>query len=153
MRIAAAACSVVVLVAAFLMLSPKGPGEDALNELAVAGGEDSVGLSPAAYGIGSGQLYVSRRVANASYGRPIPAGSLQPAEQAEPVGAPHARGSLLRITNPRNWQAIEVRVAEQLFDERAILLPARVADSLGLGDSMSVFVEVLSTGRAVGFAP
>lgn len=149
----AMACSVAILVATFWMLSSKGPGESALDELAVAGGGDSVGLSLAAYGMRSGQLYVSRRVADASYGQPRPASGQQPAEQVELVRAPHARGSLLRITNPRNWRAIEVRVAEQLRDERVMLLPARVADSLGLGDSMSVFVEVLSTGRAVGFAP
>lgn len=152
-RIAAAACSVVVLVAAFWMLSSKGPGEDALDELAVAGGEDSVGLSQAVSGMRSGRLYVSRRVADANYSQPRPVSGQPTAGQVELVTAPHVRGSLLRITNPRNWKAIEVRVAEQLLDERIILLPARVADSLGLGDSMSVFVEVLSTGRDVGFAP
>lgn len=149
-RIAAAAGSLVVLVAAFWMLSTKGPAEHVMEELAVAG--DSAGLSLHAYDVGAGQLYVSRRVADASYGRPIPA-SGQPAEQVESVGAPHMRGSLLRITNPRNWHSIEVRVAEQLLDERSILLPVRVADSLRLDDSMSVFVEILSTGQAVGFAP
>ena len=156
MQACIAAFSIVVLWIAFATspFGQAGVAEEPVAQVENAEAEMAVLLTGEALaGTRPGHLYVSRALADNDSGQPVPAGGVLYEEGQLTAAAPRPLGSILRVTNPQNGHAVEVKIVKRIYETREIFLPSLAADSLGLDGDAIVFVEVIFTPPPVDLAP
>jgi len=92
-----------------------------------------------------GQLYISRYTTDLDVFIPPSVAT----DSILHVAAPLQRGSMLRITNPKNGRSTQVRVAARTLTEKEILISDAVGSALDMTGNAYLFVERVSFPSSV----